>query len=603
MAPRSYKKGPSPGGQTETFVEPPRRVDGRRIKSAMQLLEDTGSDSYKERIGRQAAQVALSTEMASSIFIRRKKRIRLRRTGAASWTHTHRLAEESEESCDLGILVENADAAVAAADGGARRIELFNCLSAGAIDAALRGLRGTAPWVKAHVHLEPPRARADRRTSGPARATEWKLTEWGRVALQVDVAMARTAGAASVVIGPLDGEGRIDVDFVQRLIRIAHPMRISWCRESFEHAAQSPLQSLTQLAQLRVAAIYTCGGPAESVWANVLSLRELNTFAQRANVEIVALSGVSVHNAHVLAERTGVTAVVLDARAEPIWGPMAPRCKRRHSNEAADAAPVAPDLATHNRAGSATRASARAKVPSDDDAALEGRASSGAPPREEARAFKEASDDEDYDDDAAMDARGSTRAPPRQEARAFQVPSDDDDDDDDDDMAFDPRFSSTRPPDGETRAFHVPSDDDDDDDDDAHQGHEQRGDDGAQASSAARRASWPYGPPDDSDAADGDDGGPAPHDGPAPHGVPPCAPPCRAASPPCRVFLPFNGKKPSNGADRSPTLAPEGASAVPAALLTVLPFAPQACADAAGADADGADAAGADAAGAAPTTT
>jgi copper homeostasis protein len=195
----------------------------------------------------------------------------------------------------VGVTVRNADGASGAAHGGAKRVEITGCSSAGAIEAAIKSLRlASLSSAKAHLHLEPP-------------GSCWRLTEWGRMALLVDVALARTVEAASVVVGALDDDGHVDAAFVAKLVNVARPMRVSWSRAAFEQCTTPPEDQIRLLGQLGVEALYTSGSQhqhhlepphqAMIVWNSVGALQFLNALARECNVLLVATCGVNVHNA------------------------------------------------------------------------------------------------------------------------------------------------------------------------------------------------------------------------------------------------------------------------------------------------------------------
>ncbi|MFP3464952.1 copper homeostasis protein CutC [Leifsonia sp. SIMBA_070] len=140
------------------------------------------------------------------------------------------------------------------------------------------------------------------------------------VALTVaDIRFAREAGAAGVVIGALDERGEVDHDAVQRFVRAAEDLAVTFHRAL--DVAADPFAALDDLAALGVRRVLTSGGALRS-GDGAETLRAL---AQRAagRIEVMAGGGVRIDDIPLLAS-TGVQAVHLSARGSVTGAPSGP---------------------------------------------------------------------------------------------------------------------------------------------------------------------------------------------------------------------------------------------------------------------------------------
>src|SRR3954447_3679785 len=125
------------------------------------------------------------------------------------------------------ICVQGIESALAAQAGGADRIELCEDLaiggvtpSAGTIAVACRRLA-----IPVHVLIRP-------------RGGDFTYTEAEYEVMRHDVEVAKSLGAAGVVIGLLDPARAIDRERTARLIEAARPLCIT-LHKAFDHAADS----------------------------------------------------------------------------------------------------------------------------------------------------------------------------------------------------------------------------------------------------------------------------------------------------------------------------------------------------------------------------
>jgi len=242
----------------------------------------------------------------SSIFIRRRKRVRLRRSSGESWTPVYRLSEEGlkKPSVEVCVVVGDAEGAVRAAEGGAQRVDLLPC-SGGELRAAAIALSrcsGPPTGTVLYAHLAMPNGR------------DWRLDEWGKLALKVDVQMAKAHGASGVVLGALDAAGAVDVDFLQRLVRTSRPLKFYLARDAFEATPRDA----AVLDRLAAAGLHGLHAPlANAAWGG--GKDDLAKLVHLANgrLNVVAHDAtLTVHNALKLAAYAKLTHVLLaDPRA------------------------------------------------------------------------------------------------------------------------------------------------------------------------------------------------------------------------------------------------------------------------------------------------
>jgi copper homeostasis protein len=151
----------------------------------------------------------------------------------------------------LEICVESVDRAVAAERGGAHRIELCTDLSsggmtpsAGMMQVARRHLR-----IPIHILIRP-------------RVGNFFYTEREFEIMKSDIRMAKQLGMDGVVLGLLDEKRRVDVERTARLVKLAHPLPVTFHR-AFDLCRDLPA-SLEEVIETGAARILTSGGEARA---------------------------------------------------------------------------------------------------------------------------------------------------------------------------------------------------------------------------------------------------------------------------------------------------------------------------------------------------
>jgi copper homeostasis protein len=194
----------------------------------------------------------------------------------------------------LELCVETLANAQIAARGGAHRIEFCGELADGGITPSLGMLEQVLAAVAIPVHcMIRPRGGDFCYSSGELRAMER------------DIQLVKSAGAAGVVLGVLTRVGTIEVPVTRHLVEIARPMQVTF------HRAFDVTRDLDAALEDVIAAgadiVLTSGG-AERITEGIDAVLRL---VERAGtrIEIMGGSGVRVQNAAALCEATGVRAI------------------------------------------------------------------------------------------------------------------------------------------------------------------------------------------------------------------------------------------------------------------------------------------------------
>lgn len=187
--------------------------------------------------------------------------------------------------------VDSVASALAAASGGAHRLELCDDLVEGGTtpSAGMIALVRERVPLALHVLVRP-------------RGGDFLYSADDVAVMLRDIAVARELGADGVVIGALTPDGAIDVPLTRRLARAARPLRLTFHR-AFDFTRDLPA-SLEALAGIGVERVLTSGGAASAL-DGMGTIAELR---QRAagRITILAGGGITEENAARIVRGTGV---------------------------------------------------------------------------------------------------------------------------------------------------------------------------------------------------------------------------------------------------------------------------------------------------------
>lgn len=210
----------------------------------------------------------------------------------------------------LEACVDSVEAAVAAQQGGADRVELCADLleggctpSAGTIQLTRRLLN-----IRIHVIIRP-------------RGGDFNYSDVEFETMKLDIASARQAGADGVVIGILNEDGSVDVERTRALIELARPMSVTFHR-AFD-VTRDPLKAMETLVDLSADRILT-SGQEPSVLEGLDLITDL---VKQAGDRIIIMpgAGITERNLHKIIAQSG-------AREFHVYAPMSLEGRMKYRN-------------------------------------------------------------------------------------------------------------------------------------------------------------------------------------------------------------------------------------------------------------------------------
>lgn len=191
----------------------------------------------------------------------------------------------------LEVCVDSVESSVAAARGGAERIELCTALSEGGItpSAGLIGLVRESVAIELFVIIRP-------------RGGEFVYSGPELEVMRRDIISAKKHGADGVVLGVLDAHGAVDGPRTRELIDLARPMQVTFHR-AFD-ASRNLAEALEDVISCGADRVLTSGGPSAAMH-NLDTLASLQRQAA-GRIRIMAGGGIRVGNVREIALRTGI---------------------------------------------------------------------------------------------------------------------------------------------------------------------------------------------------------------------------------------------------------------------------------------------------------
>lgn len=199
----------------------------------------------------------------------------------------------------LEVCAATLSSALAAQAAGAHRIELCSGLEVGGLTPSLGLLQAVRACVRIPVYV------LIRPREGHFCYSEGELSVMLR-----DVALCREAGADGVVVGALDGQGRLHERHLRRLADAAVGMGLT-CHRAFDLVPDvgEALEGLMALGFERV----LTSGQAPSAWEGRDRLRQLVEQAA-GRISIMPGGGITARNIRSVARATGAAEFHLSAK-------------------------------------------------------------------------------------------------------------------------------------------------------------------------------------------------------------------------------------------------------------------------------------------------
>lgn len=190
------------------------------------------------------------------------------------------------------LCVETVDAAIAAKEGGADRIELCSSLAEGGLTPSPGLLMRVLQQVTLPVHV-----------MVRPRSGDFLYSVEDFAAMEQDLRYAKSMDATGVVFGILLADGRVDIPRTERLVALASPMEVTFHR-AFD-CTRNLAEALEDVIVTGAGRVLTSGGCARASEGAEAIAGLVRQAAGR--IQIAAGSGIRATNVTQLLQQTGVT--------------------------------------------------------------------------------------------------------------------------------------------------------------------------------------------------------------------------------------------------------------------------------------------------------
>jgi copper homeostasis protein len=192
----------------------------------------------------------------------------------------------------LEICVDSVESAIASQAGGAQRVELCSDLNEGGITPSA----GLIQAVREHIGIEV-------FVMVRPRGGDSFYTSFEYDVMKSDVIRVKELGADGIVVGMLDQDGHVDVERTRELVRLAHPMQVTFHR-AFDMSADLDA-SLERVIETGAHRILTSGG-VQTVTQGAERVTHLID-AAKGRIRIMVGGGIRQENIRKIAMRTNAT--------------------------------------------------------------------------------------------------------------------------------------------------------------------------------------------------------------------------------------------------------------------------------------------------------
>jgi copper homeostasis protein len=205
-----------------------------------------------------------------------------------------------ERSIAVEICVGDVESAIAAEAGGADRVELCDNLGVGGTTPSVGTIAEACRWlsIPVHVLIRP-------------RAGRFVYSERELAVMRRDLEAAKALGAAGIVLGLLDAEGRVDRDRTAPLVELARPLSVTFHKAI--DCSNDPFEAIDQLMAIGVERVLTSGGLA-SAKEGVETIRSLVDRAA-GRISIMAGGRLAVDHLDAVIRGSGVREIHLGSAA------------------------------------------------------------------------------------------------------------------------------------------------------------------------------------------------------------------------------------------------------------------------------------------------